>query len=184
MIMAQTKVSNKSEFASTSEKTADRLEFSAIRIEIGRLEDLNTIADFQLAMALETENEHLDLETVRKGILYIFNKNNNIASDSANPFYLIARHATLGPVGCLMVQSEWSDWRNGNVWWIHSVYLKPEARGIGLFRAFYTHVETQAKSLNVRGLRLFVDKRNTNAQKIYAAVGMTAEHYDLYERLF
>ena len=86
MIMAQTKVSNKSEFASTSEKTADRLEFSAIRIEAGRLEDLNAISNFQLAMALETENENLDLETICKGVLYVFNKNNNIESDSANPF--------------------------------------------------------------------------------------------------
>jgi hypothetical protein len=33
------------------------------------------------------------------------------------------------------------------------------------------------------GLRLYVDKSNKDAQSVYQTMGMTGEHYDLYEWL-
>lgn len=159
-----------------------------VAIEPATRDDLAAIAAFQIAMAMESEGCHLDFDTVRKGVAHVLLKNPGsepgfrLASEI--PFYLIARHAQQGPVGCLLVQSEWSDWRNGVVWWIHSVYLMPEARALGLFRAMYDTVEKLAQEQNIRGLRLYVDKRNTHAQRVYLSVGMSAEHYDMYERMF
>jgi ribosomal protein S18 acetylase RimI-like enzyme len=39
------------------------------------------------------------------------------------------------------------------------------------------------ESKDLRGLRLYVDKSNANAQKVYEALGMSGEHYHLYEWL-
>ncbi len=77
---------------------------------------------------------------------------------------------------------EWSDWRNGTVWWIHSVYVEPSLRGRGTYSGLYRHVQalvTQDESL--RGLRLYVDRRNASAQKVYSKLGMSDEHYQLFE---
>ncbi len=87
-------------------------------------------------------------------------------------------------VGCLLTVPEWSDWRNGTVLWIHSVYVVPEARGLGVYKSLYRHLQHRVhESDDLRGLRLYVDKRNHNAQRAYEALGMTAEHYHLYEWL-
>ena len=37
--------------------------------------------------------------------------------------------------------------------------------------------------LTIRGLRLYVDKRNQAAARVYEKLGMTREHYDLFEWL-
>jgi GNAT superfamily N-acetyltransferase len=87
-------------------------------------------------------------------------------------------------VGCLLILSEWSDWRNGEVWWIHSLYFVPEVRGKGFFTEFYRWIEALARAQGVRGLRLYVDRNNRSAQQVYEHLGMSAEHYLLYERLF
>jgi RimJ/RimL family protein N-acetyltransferase len=34
---------------------------------------------------------------------------------------------------------------------------------------------------DVRGIRLYVDKRNTRAQQVYARLGMNGEHYQVFE---
>ncbi|MDD2281743.1 MAG: GNAT family N-acetyltransferase, partial [Bacteroidales bacterium] len=85
-------------------------------------------------------------------------------------------------VGMLMITLEWSDWRNGWVWWIQSVYVEQEFRKDGIFRSLYTYIRNLVEnSDSIRGLRLYVDKRNIKAQKVYNALGMTGEHYTTYE---
>ena len=37
------------------------------------------------------------------------------------------------------------------------------------------------KDKNIRGLRLYVDKTNTNARKVYETMGMDGNHYLLFE---
>src|SRR6185437_7699459 len=85
-------------------------------------------------------------------------------------------------VASTLIVSEWSDWRNGEVWWIHSVYVRPEMRGRGAFKGLYRYIQSEAeKQPDVRGLRLYVEKKNTAAQAVYKALGMTDEHYKLFE---
>jgi GNAT superfamily N-acetyltransferase len=125
-------------------------------------------------MAKETEDLALDGETCRKGVLAVFD-------DAAKGRYFVAE-AGGRTVASLLVTSEWSDWRNGTVWWIQSVYVVPELRGRKVYSGLYAHVKGLAQSdPAVRGLRLYVEKKNLSAQKVYAALGMSAEHYDLYE---
>ena len=35
----------------------------------------------------------------------------------------------------------------------------------------------------LKGLRLYVEKNNLNAQKVYQRLGMDNQHYDMYEWL-
>jgi ribosomal protein S18 acetylase RimI-like enzyme len=86
--------------------------------------------------------------------------------------------------GVLLAIPEWSDWRNGTVLWIHSLYVVPEARGQGVFKKLYLNLKEQVeKSPELVGLRLYVDKKNKSAQKIYEKLGMSRDHYELYEWL-
>jgi GNAT superfamily N-acetyltransferase len=85
-------------------------------------------------------------------------------------------------LGSLLITHEWSDWRNGTVWWIQSVYVVPEARRKGIYAGLYAHVKELAQAdPKVRGIRLYVDRRNTRAQTVYTRLGMNGEHYQVFE---
>ena len=143
-------------------------------IEEARIGDLNTLVEFQLKMAMETEELKLDREILIKGVKAVY-------EDPAKARYFVAR-IDERVVGMLMITLEWSDWRNGWVWWIQSVYVEQEFRKDGIFRSMYTYIRNVVEnSDSIRGLRLYVDKRNIKAQKVYNALGMTGEHYTTYE---
>lgn len=138
--------------------------------------DLDDIANFQLDMALETEELKLEKETVKRGVEGLFN---NLEMG----FYLVAKENEK-ILGSLMVLYEWSDWRAGKVLWIHSVFIKKEFRQKGVYKSMYNYLQKMViETENYFGLRLYVDKRNKNAQKVYQKLGMDNQHYDLYEWL-
>lgn len=79
---------------------------------------------------------------------------------------------------------EWSDWRNGTVLWIHSLYVIPKEREKGVFKKMFNFLKSMVeKSPEFIGLRLYVDKKNTSARKVYEKLGMNKDHYLLYEWL-
>jgi ribosomal protein S18 acetylase RimI-like enzyme len=81
-----------------------------------------------------------------------------------------------------MLTYEWSDWRNGDWWWIQSVYVAPEYRRQGVYAALYAHVLAGARANpGVCGLRLYVERDNTGAQRTYEALGMEDAGYRMYE---
>jgi ribosomal protein S18 acetylase RimI-like enzyme len=86
-------------------------------------------------------------------------------------------------IGSLLIIPEWSDWRNGEVWWIHSLFVKSEHRGKGVYRSLYSYIKKTAVENQVRGIRLYVDKTNALAQTVYKQLGMTDEHYSLFESM-
>ena len=136
--------------------------------------DENFIVDFQVRMAKETEQIDLDRDIVNKGVIAVLNspeKGIYFVAESENKI-----------IASLLITFEWSDWRNGNVYWIHSIYVLPEFRKKGVFKTMYLHLKNIAqKNENIRGLRLYVDKTNINAQKVYETMGMDGDHYMLYE---
>jgi len=136
--------------------------------------DAPSIVEFQMAMAWETENLRLDETTVVKGVAAVF-------ADQAKGIYYVAE--TDGKVvGSLLTTFEWSDWRNGTVLWIQSVYVRPEYRKRSFFSKLYKHIQKMVVDVNsLRGIRLYADKTNTSAHGVYEHLGMTAEHYQMYE---
>jgi len=139
-------------------------------------EDLPVIASFNRAMALETEDKALDESLIQAGT----------AGMQAHPeygFYLVAQKG--GEIaGSLMVTYEWSDWRNGLFWWVQSVYVRPEFRRQGVYKALYDWVRSEVKKApEAVGIRLYVETENIGAQKAYEALGMLRCHYAMYEEL-
>lgn len=146
-----------------------------LRIRDAVPDDLEFIARGNEAMALETEHKRLDPETVRQGV-------GNALRDPAHGRYFVAEDSAGRPVGQLMLTYEWSDWRNGQFWWFQSVYVLPDARRHGVFKAMYDHVEALARTTpGVIGLRLYVEGDNERAQRTYARCGMTARDYRFME---
>jgi ribosomal protein S18 acetylase RimI-like enzyme len=148
-----------------------------LTIREARADDLQALVDFSLAMALETEAKHLHRETLTAGV-------SGCLAVAARGFYLVAE-CQERVVGSLMVTREWSDWRNGDFWWIQSVYVVPEFRKNGVFRALYSEVRRMAfASDQVCGLRLYVEKHNQSAQAVYEKLGFDETDYRFYEQEF
>lgn len=125
-------------------------------------------------MAFETEGLTLNDQDLEKGLKVVL-------SDANKGYYFVAQYDQ-ETVGCLMVTPEWSDWRNGTVWWIQSVYVDKEYRRKGIYRKLYSHIQEWVKSEpSYKGIRLYVEKENTTAQQVYADLGMDGEHYKLFE---
>jgi GNAT superfamily N-acetyltransferase len=137
--------------------------------------DLESVVEFNLGLAKESEGMALDRSLLRAGV----------AAGLADPDkarYFIAVEGGQA-VGQIMITYEWSDWRNGWFWWIQSVYVRPEARRQGVFRALYQHVADCARQdPAVIGLRLYVEKDNHAAQKTYLQMGMQWTAYQVLER--
>lgn len=153
---------------------------SGWRIRSAGESDVEVIAAFNMAMALETEGRRLEEPTLRRGVLAV-------VRDPRRGEYFLAGRGESGEsreslVGQLMITREWSDWRCGWFWWIQSVYVLPEARGAGVYRALHEHARAQAHAAgDVCGIRLYVDHDNQPAQRVYRAVGMRQTEYRLYE---
>lgn len=146
-----------------------------IRVRDAYPTDVETLAAANAAMALETEHKTLDPQTVRLGVAAALN-------DPTHGRYFVAESGSGAVVGQLMVTFEWSDWRNGQFWWIQSVYVDPPARRNGVFKALYGHVERLARSSpGVCGLRLYVEHDNTAAQRTYRRCGMVEAGYRVME---
>ena len=145
-----------------------------VRARLAIADDAATLAGFNQAMALETEAKVLADEAVLPGV-------EAVLRDADHGFYVVAD--TGGEVvGSLLVTYEWSDWRNGRMWWIQSVYVRPGHRRRGVYRALHEFVRARARSTGgVVGLRLYVERDNAAAQRTYAALGMHETPYFVYE---
>lgn len=138
--------------------------------------DLPAIVAFNQAMAWETERRELPADIISPGVEGLFNA-------PQYGFYLVAE-GNQEVVGSLMVTFEWSDWRDGLIWWIQSVYVQPDWRRRGIYRALYQHTKTLgAAQGSVRGFRLYVEKDNEVAQRTYARLGMRESDYKLFEEM-
>ena len=136
--------------------------------------DLLQLVAFQMAMALETENLTLDQEVLTQGMQAV------LADANKGAYYVAEMEGNV--MGSLMITYEWSDWRNGMVWWIQSVFVDKAFRGKGVYKALYTHIQNLVKAdEKIRGVRLYVDKTNISAQEVYKKLGMNGEHYATFE---
>ena len=139
------------------------------------LEDLETLVEGNLRMALETEDLALDPEVLRAGVRAV------LSGAQPGEYFVLQEEGRI--VALLVITYEWSDWRNGTVWWIQSVYVPPEARGRGAYRTLYHEVLERARTAGAKGVRLYVDERNTAAQEVYTKLGMDGGHYRVFEHM-
>lgn len=147
-----------------------------ITVRLGQKSDLPQIVAAQKSMAMESEGLALDQNTLEKGVLGIFEK------PQRGNYWIAEVDSKMA--GMLLVVPEWSDWRNRDIWWIHSVYTWPEFRGQGVYKALYSSLKEKVlASDDLGGLRLYVETENLAAQKVYKKLGMRDDHYFMYEWL-
>ncbi|MEM9486487.1 MAG: N-acetyltransferase [Cyanobacteria bacterium P01_F01_bin.116] len=145
-------------------------------VRIAQTKDAAAIANFNQAIAHETEGRQLSPTVILAGVQALL-------QNPAYGFYIVTEVETQ-LVGCLMITTEWSDWRNGLFWWVQSVYVKPDYRRRGIYRQMYSFIKELAEQEpNVCGFRLYVEQDNTRAQTTYKALGMTPTPYRIFEEL-
>lgn len=145
-----------------------------IEIRKAQISDLDPIVRFQVEMAWETESYKLDHNTIVKGVETVLNNN------SLGIYYVAIFNNEV--VGSLLTTYEWSDWRNGTVLWIQSVYIDSRFRKMGIYGKLYSHIKALVTTdETLKGIRLYVDETNTAAREVYARLGMNGEHYRVFE---
>ena len=145
-----------------------------VTIRHARATDAERIADFNARLAQESERKTLDAPTVRSGVQALLD------APEHGQYYVAESGSEM--VGQLLITYEWSDWRNGQFWWIQSVYVVPEYRRRGIFSALYAHVTALARANPaVCGLRLYVEESNARALETYRSLGMDPAGYHVLE---
>jgi GNAT superfamily N-acetyltransferase len=136
--------------------------------------DIETIAQFQADMAMETESLTLDPAVLHKGVRAV------VDDESKGCYYVFVCDSKI--IASLLITYEWSDWRNLTVYWLQSVYVLKEFRRQGIFSRMYEFVKSLAiNDQGIAGIRLYVDKMNLRAQKVYENAGMNGNHYTTFE---
>jgi len=146
-----------------------------LHVRPGSVADVDVIADFNQRLAFESEGKTLDPEILRRGVAAML-------ADPSKGLYFVAEDDGV-LVGQASVTYEWSDWRNGWVWWLQSVYEGSDARRRGVFRALYDHICRAGRDAGAIGLRLYVERNNATAQATYQALGMEPMPFLLLGRM-
>lgn len=139
------------------------------------LDDLPVIVEHNQRLAWETESKKLDQVVLTDGV-------RRLLGDASKGRYFVAV-AEEQLIGQIMLTYEWSDWRNGTIWWIQSVYVRQEFRRRGVYRALHSHVLDQARRVqDVVALRLYVEDANQAGQATYLSLGMKPAGYRVFEQ--
>lgn len=137
-------------------------------------DDRAVVAEFNRRLARETESKELPVGVVERGVAAAL-------ADPAKGFYLVAESGG-EVVGQVMLTTEWSDWRDGYFWWLQSVYVRADFRRRGVFRAMFAELKRLAGGAgDVVGVRLYVERDNATAVRVYESLGMGPTDYLLYE---
>ena len=139
--------------------------------------DMEALVEFNCAIARETEAKELRREIVERGVARGLEQGDEVV-------YYVADDGK-GAIGSLMLTREWSDWRDGWLAWVQSVYVKEEYRGQGVFRTMLEHALSELRQQpDVVGVRLYVEAENTRAQAVYHRTGFVAPNYIVLEQMF
>ena len=152
---------------------------SRLLIREACLLDQPAIAEFNHRLALETESKVLDAAVLERGVAHA------LADPDRIRYWVALFPGSQQLAGQAAVTREWSDWRDGWIWWLQSVYVAEPFRRQGIFRALYQHIHAEARArLDVIGLRLYVEDTNHRAHQTYQALGMKPGGYSVYQDLW
>lgn len=149
----------------------------SLTVRPAKLADYPSLVEGNQRLAWETERKRLDPDVVAAGVRRLFEE------PARGRYFLAISNGRV--VGQMLHTREWSDWRNGDFWWLQSVYVWPEWRGQGVFRVLYRHVEALARrDPDVVGLRLYVENHNGSAIETYHRLGMIPAGYQVMESVW
>lgn len=141
------------------------------------LDDLPTLVEYNRRLAQETENITLSVKLLTEGVRAAL-------LDPSKGRYFVAE-VDGRVVGQLMHTREWSDWRNGDIWWLQSVYVHADHRQQGVFRQLVEHLRAEAQATpGVVGLRLYMEEHNDRAGATYDRLGIRKAGYIVREQIW
>jgi GNAT superfamily N-acetyltransferase len=150
-----------------------------VLIRDARLADGPIIVEFNRRLAVETEKKILDPAVLEAGVARA------LADPDRLRYWIAEIDSPPRVVGQAAITREWTDWRNGWLWWLQSVYVAQPDRGCGVFRALFQHIQNEAwADPHVIGLRLYVEDSNHTAMRTYRSLGMKPGGYSVYELLW
>ncbi|WP_165246045.1 GNAT family N-acetyltransferase [Paludisphaera soli] len=150
----------------------------AFTIRDAEHQDLDVIVEYNRRLAEETEGKSLDPSILRSGV-------SRALADPDRLRYWVAIDPDGRVIGQTAITREWSDWRDGWLWWLQSVYVEAHYRGQGVFKALYHRIRVEAKaSGDVIGIRLYVEHENQRAKEAYRGLGLEAAGYSVFEELW
>ena len=145
-----------------------------INIRKAHKNDLAILVNNNQALAQETEALELNKDVLQDGIKQALKRK--------ECHYFVAVMAGK-VVGQTMITYEWSDWRNGIIWWVQSVYVHPNYRKQGVFRSLFLHIENLARNHpKVKAIRLYVMSSNNIGKLTYQSLGMNDLGYIVFEK--
>ncbi len=148
-----------------------------MHIRPATLDDLSTIVEFNRRLALETEGIFLSVDVLSNGV-------RTALLDPAKARYFVME-VEGRIIGQIMHTREWSDWRNGDIWWLQSVYVHEDFRRRGVFRSLVEHLRAEAQSSpSVVGIRLYVEENNERAAVTYDRLGLPEAGYAVREQIW
>ena len=157
--------------------------------------DVAAIARQNAAMALETEDKVLDSAILAAGVRGALEHPAHVrywVAEALQTTETADKHTAYTPktptettdriIGQAMTTPEWSDWRNGWVWWFQSVFVAESWRGKGVFASLLDF--SVREGVPVVALRLYVELENQNAQEVYRRLGFEDGCYQVMEMSF
>lgn len=146
-------------------------------IREARPEDIETLVDFTLQEARETEGAERAVAAVTHGVRAVF-------GDSALARYWVAETEQGRVVASISAVTEWSNFNGGDYWWVQSLFIAPDHRGGGLVDSLLAHLEAAAKAAGAIDLRLYVLNTNQRALTAYRRCGFDAAPYTIMTKRF
>ena len=146
----------------------------SINIRKANSSDITILVHNNQALARETEALELNENILHDGIKQALKRN------ECHYFVAIIDGKVVGQT---MITYEWSDWRNGIIWWVQSVYVHRNYRRRGVFRNLFLHIESLARNHpQVKAIRLYVMNNNKTGQHTYKSLGMNNSGYIIFEK--
>lgn len=142
---------------------------SSVHIRKAHEAEISILLKLIRSMAMESEGRNLNTDVLTKGIHAVFN------NPALGTYWVIAEGDDI--VGSTLITTEWSDWHNAPYWWIQSLFIRPEARGRGLFEQLLSVLEAEARSVGVCEIRLYVESDNARAIRAYEKTGFHSGQY-------
>jgi len=141
------------------------------------IHDEQALLRFTLDEAQEAEGRVENPEVIGSAIRHAL-----MAPEERARYFVVHREGSAELLGHVSATREWSDWNDAHYVWITSMYVTPEARGLGAMSALNEAVDDYARAMGSPEVRIYVHKSNERATRAWLREGFTEAPYWMGQR--